>query len=48
MCNFGQNSSSVSEQVASLILDLSFPLEPDISQNLNEWNYNGHKKFPIS
>jgi hypothetical protein len=30
----GQNASSISEQIANIILTLAYPLDPDVSQNL--------------
>jgi hypothetical protein len=41
----GQNASSVSEQVANLILELAYPMNADISQNLMSGVVNATKNF---
>lgn len=41
----GQNSSSVSEQVASMMLDLAYPMDSDISQNLMSGIISATKNF---
>jgi len=41
----GQSASSVSEQVASLMLGLSYPMDSDVSQNLMNGIMNATKNF---